>query len=481
MITALSLFGELNEDDIQWIFETAEEQSVLSQATITQEGLQPHAMYVMLQGLAEVVVSSAADRRLATLGPGELIGEISLLEGRPASATVRAVENSLLLVIPRELLAARLRGDPPFAARWYRAFALILASRLRERVLALTQQLRAREAHEETVSEAWTPLRQALHELKLRFGAADQESLHTGQVSEALSRQIVEEFLRFVELLHRAIGEPSGLDQYVCEELGGRVKLELLPYVLLAHGAEHTYAKPRGYAGDFVAVEIMYQNQPRGAGRLGPLVDRWFLSLPATVAVRNRRGLLAEEIRRTWEAATEEVVYVTSLACGPAEEVFDVLATRPEGRRLQATLIDIDPEALAFVEDKARQRGVLDRLTLVPGNLVYLAVGRHRLTAPPQDLIYSVGLIDYFNDAFAIKLISFAHSLLRPGGRLILGNFHPANTCKALMDYVLDWKLIHRTEEDMHRLFRASRFARPCTNICFEAQGINLFAECVKE
>ena len=49
------------------------------------------------------------------------------------------------------------------------------------------------------------------------------------------------------------------------------------------------------------------------------------------------------------------------------------------------------------------------------------------------------------------------------------------------MDYVLEWNLIHRTEEDMHRLFQHSEFGRPCSRIQFETQGVNLFAECVKE
>ena len=44
------------------------------------------------------------------------------------------------------------------------------------------------------------------------------------------------------------------------------------------------------------------------------------------------------------------------------------------------------------------------------------------------------------------------------------------------MDHVLDWKLIHRTEEDLNRLFAASAFGAPCARIEAEAEGINLFA-----
>ena len=98
-----------------------------------------------------------------------------------------------------------------------------------------------------------------------------------------------------------------------------------------------------------------------------------------------------------------------------------------------------------------------------------------------RSLVYSIGLIDYFNDKFVVKLLDFAFGLLRPGGRVILGNFHPRNPDKAFMDHVLEWRLIHRDESDMNRLFETSKFGRPCTNIRFEQQGVNLFAEGTRE
>jgi hypothetical protein len=41
--------------------------------------------------------------------------------------------------------------------------------------------------------------------------------------------------------------------------------------------------------------------------------------------------------------------------------------------------------------------------------------------------------------------------------------------------------LIHRSEEEMDRLFAASVFGRSCTRIQFESEGVILFAECIKE
>ncbi len=119
-------------------------------------------------------------------------------------------------------------------------------------------------------------------------------------------------------------------------------------------------------------------------------------------------------------------------------------------------------------------------MQLINANLVYLATGRQIIDLKDQDLIYSIGLTDYFNDKFVIKLLNYIHATLRPGGKVILGNFHPRNPDKAVMDHILDWRLIHRSEADMDRLFLSSSFNRPATNIRFEEQGINLFAECVK-
>ncbi|MAF06484.1 MAG: hypothetical protein CL389_01350 [Acidiferrobacteraceae bacterium] len=64
--------------------------------------------------------------------------------------------------------------------------------------------------------------------------------------------------------------------------------------------------------------------------------------------------------------------------------------------------------------------------------------------------------------------------------KVILGNFHPRNTSRALMEYILDWKLIHRDEDDMNRLMKASKFGRPFTEIVFEEAGVNMFASCIK-
>ena len=140
--------------------------------------------------------------------------------------------------------------------------------------------------------------------------------------------------------------------------------------------------------------------------------------------------------------------------------------------------LDLDFQALSAVSRSAEERGLERHIRLLQENLIMLALGRHKSSLPPQDLMYSIGLIDYFKDDIVIKLLNWIHPLLRPGGKVVLGNFDPCNPDRAFLDYLLEWPLIYRNPDDMRRLFASSEFADRPVDIRYEARGINLFATC---
>ena len=317
----------------------------------------------------------------------------------------------------------------------------------------------------------------AVANFKRSLVQADRQALRNNNIVPARFVADVEDAFRNCKAkLHSMESELSKNN----DELGARIQSDLLPYLLLTNTAERWYSKPRGYAGDFLSIHQIYQNQPEGRGRIGSVLDRCFLNIPAAVAVRNRRPLLAQEINAVIAAKGDAGARVTSLACGPAAELFDVYEELEDRGKLTTTLIDIDLQALAFVAERRDKARLQRHMKLINANLVHVLSGREKIDIRDQDLIYSIGLIDYFSDDFVVKLLNYIFNALQPGGKVILGNFHPRNPDKALMDHVLDWRLTHRTEEDMNRLFRDSAFAAGCSNVRFEEQGINLFAECVK-
>lgn len=481
MHDALTLLNELDQDQVKWIFDIGLSQQFPAGTPIIREGGDPDALYFVMEGLVGIYVSSVGDRCLAKLGPGEILGDISFLEGIQASASVVAIENSYLLVIPREKLDSKLKEDSEFSARLYRTFAVIACKRLRERERTYGHLLQSRAFNGHVITPAWERISGAVDEFKKLIQMADKEALKNEDVvPKKLARQVEADFKKFCEYINEEIGDESPENVHVKEDLGSRLQREILPYLLLTKTAERPYSKPRGYACDFQTIEGIYRNQPEGSGRLGPLIDSCFLNLPAIKAIRNGRSLMAQEIKKVVAEKDGTTAQITTLGSGPAEEIFDVFNQLDNPSSLNVTLIDIDLQALAIVSDRIEKKKLKKHVKLINGNLVYLAAGKYVVDLREQDLVYSIGLIESFNDKFVISLLDYIYQFLRTGGKVILGNIHPRNPDKALMDYVLDWHLVHRTEEGMHRLFTSSVFKKKCTEISFEDEGINLFASCVK-
>ena len=88
------------------------------------------------------------------------------------------------------------------------------------------------------------------------------------------------------------------------------------------------------------------------------------------------------------------------------------------------------------------------------------------------DLIYSAGLFDYFTDQVARAAAKQFITSVKPGGKVIIGNYSKDNLSASFMEMVLDWKLIYRSEEDLLRIFQGLG-----SRIWVEKEplGINLF------
>jgi signal transduction histidine kinase len=112
----LSLFAGLPEEDLDRLYEMAETVSIAAGQTLVAEGEPGDAMYIALEGRFEVSKRAGErDMVLAESGPGDVIGEISLLEGCARTATVRAVEDGRLLKISQDSFQQLLQRSPSAA------------------------------------------------------------------------------------------------------------------------------------------------------------------------------------------------------------------------------------------------------------------------------------------------------------------------------------------------------------------------------
>ncbi len=137
MKKVLFILGELSDDDIDWLVETGNRTEVAAGTILICEGQAVDTLYLLLEGVLSVSVAALAGQEIAQLSSGDVVGEMSFVDARPPSATVQAKERSLVLAIPRAILAEKLQNDVGFASRFYRALAILLSNRLRGTVQQL--------------------------------------------------------------------------------------------------------------------------------------------------------------------------------------------------------------------------------------------------------------------------------------------------------------------------------------------------------
>ena len=123
----IGLFGALSDDVLRTLAIQLKRTRVAPGTAVFTEGDSAREMFVVLDGEVEVMKNSRRGRpqRVAVLGPNDSLGEMSIIDVQPRSATVRAVAPTLLLRISTEDLDALYRHD-------LKAYALITLNIARE-------------------------------------------------------------------------------------------------------------------------------------------------------------------------------------------------------------------------------------------------------------------------------------------------------------------------------------------------------------
>jgi CRP-like cAMP-binding protein/SAM-dependent methyltransferase len=475
----IALFKLLPEYIVEWFVANSNERRAEPGEVLICENSPVDSLYIVLSGVLGVHLGVANERRVGAIGTGTVLGEMSFIDDSPSSATVIVEEKSLLLEVARAKLNDKIHGDARFAADFFKALAATLAEKMRisnEKLAAFQDGAVVPDGVQKELADS----ERHIGRFKDLIKQADGEILSTGKVAPETYPELKRLSVDIVRFFHATLGEKNPLERRLRDQLGARLQHDLLPFILLSDTAERFYSKPRGYAADYLTLERIHAGIPSGKGRTGVVIDRLFLDAPIAGAIRNRREIFSAEIVKSARAKSGVPARILGVACGSARELEQAFSTIGDKDRIHATLIDLDAQALAFVgqwRDKADLAGQID---LLRENVIHLAIGKARVELKPQDLIYSTGLIDYFDERLALKLINFLHSLLAPGGRLILGGFHPGNVSKEFMEYIFEWHVHHRGESEMNALFEKSAFGKKCTNFILEEERVNLYSECVK-
>ncbi|MGQ0608142.1 MAG: sensor histidine kinase [Chloroflexota bacterium] len=104
-LRATQLFADLPDDELRALIDMCEPRTLAAAECLIEEGTDGDAFFVIVDGELEVTKRSGdGELPLARVGPGGIVGEMAVIEGRPRNASVTAVGPAEVLRVPSDAL-----------------------------------------------------------------------------------------------------------------------------------------------------------------------------------------------------------------------------------------------------------------------------------------------------------------------------------------------------------------------------------------
>jgi SAM-dependent methyltransferase len=175
-----------------------------------------------------------------------------------------------------------------------------------------------------------------------------------------------------------------------------------------------------GYADSGISFDHIYRNEAKGYTRIGKIVDRMLLDLPACKATRHRKETLIKILKKEIESNIfrNKKTRIADLASGPARYLVELITPETE-KHVEVLCLDIDSRSLNYGKNMAGSRPMLYKKSNV------LRLGSHhkhfaeKRKWQPNVIVVS-GFYEYISNDLALHTLKAIKNLLEPGGLLLL-------------------------------------------------------------
>ena len=198
LLARVPLLAGLETTELERISQVAVPRSFPKGARVFHEGDESDACYVVRSGEVRVTREHSDGRAiaLATLGPGEIVGELAMLDGEVRSASVEALTDVELLAVAARDMRGLLERNPEITAK----LVVALTRRVRE-----TNERVARQSFQTVPSRVAGVLSQLVAEAADGGGAREGVTIRMNQADLAqLAGTSRESVSRFLAVLERA-------------------------------------------------------------------------------------------------------------------------------------------------------------------------------------------------------------------------------------------------------------------------------------
>jgi len=175
LVGGIALFRSMDDDERRALAGVMDLKAVGAGETVFREGETGDELLCVVDGRLDTLVNDIAGQEIVldAIGPGDTVGELSMLDGRPRSATLRCMENARLLVLGRDELLRVLSRAPHMA--------LDMMAQMAARARRVDDLLRSRVTRNvnEEVAQKRTPVERVADAIAAFSGSIPFLILHT--------------------------------------------------------------------------------------------------------------------------------------------------------------------------------------------------------------------------------------------------------------------------------------------------------------
>jgi CRP/FNR family cyclic AMP-dependent transcriptional regulator len=175
LVGGIALFRSMDDDERRALAAVMDLKAVEAGETVFREGEPGDELWCVVDGRLDTLVNDIAGQEIVldAIGPGDTVGELSMLDGRPRSATLRCSEDARLLALGRDELLRVLPRAPHMA--------LDMMAQMAARARRVDDLLRSRVARNvnEEVAQIRTPVERVADAIAAFSGSIPFLVLHT--------------------------------------------------------------------------------------------------------------------------------------------------------------------------------------------------------------------------------------------------------------------------------------------------------------
>lgn len=129
-----TLFADMSDLELSALAPLFQDKLMGEGATVFVEQMPGQSLYLIQEGTVKIskMIAEGEEKTLVILGPGDVFGEMAVLDGAPRSATARIAEQARLLVILKKDFEALCGRDPRLGMKLMLNIIRLFSRRIRE-------------------------------------------------------------------------------------------------------------------------------------------------------------------------------------------------------------------------------------------------------------------------------------------------------------------------------------------------------------